>query len=74
LTFQVSAIGNLWSVAGLLYRVETAPIPLRVENAEVRPSAEGSDDIQIHLSISTLCRPDGKPLAPRLASSVEVGQ
>jgi hypothetical protein len=74
LTFQVSAIGNLWSVAGLLYRVETAPIPLRVENAEVRPGAQGSDDVQIHLSISTLCRPDAKPLAPRLASSVEVGQ
>jgi hypothetical protein len=45
-----------------------------VESAEVRPGAQGSDDIQIHLSISTLCRPDAKPLAPRLASSVEVGQ
>jgi hypothetical protein len=69
LTFQVSATGDLWAVAALLYRVETAPIPLRLESAEVRPQSAGGDDIQVHLSISTLCQANTKPLAPRLASS-----
>ena len=69
LTFQVSATGDLWAVAALLYRVETAPIPLHLESAEVRPQSAGGDDIQVHLSISTMCQANAKPLAPRLASS-----
>jgi hypothetical protein len=56
LTFQVSAAGNMPAVAGLLYEVETASIPLRVDTMQVHPKTDGDDEVQIRMEISTLCR------------------
>jgi hypothetical protein len=58
LIFQISAAGNMGSVAGLLYRVEKSPVPLRVDAAQVRPVKEGADQVQIQLTVSALSRPN----------------
>jgi hypothetical protein len=56
LTFQLGASGGIGPVAGLLYRVETSPIPLRVDAAQLRPTSEAGNDVEIHLTVSALCR------------------
>jgi hypothetical protein len=56
LTVQISASGPMQSVAGLLYRMETAPIPLRVENIEMRPLTDTGEDLSIILDVSVPCR------------------
>jgi hypothetical protein len=74
LTFQISASGNLWGVAGLLYRLETSPMPLRLEMVQVAPHGIGGADVQVHLSVSTPCRgktgaAEGAPVAAGDASA-----
>lgn len=61
LAFQVSATGRMPAVALLIYRLETAPIPLRVDDAQFRPKQEGGDDLLVNLTVSTLCRANHSP-------------
>jgi hypothetical protein len=56
LTFSVSASGGMGPIATLLYNIETASIPLRIDNVRVTPKRDGKDDLQLRLNISTLCR------------------
>jgi len=56
LSFQITAVGTMGSVATLLYRIETSPIPLRVEEVEVRPRLEGGDNVLIYLKFTTPCK------------------
>ena len=55
LTFEVTVNGSLPAVAALLYRVETSPEPLRVDNSQMR-RVPGSANVEIHLTISALCK------------------
>jgi hypothetical protein len=65
LTFQVSANGPMGAVALLIYRLETAAIPLRVDDVQVTPKNQGGDELQVQLKVSTLCRTNGvTPTAP----------
>jgi hypothetical protein len=57
LTFQLGATGGIGPVAGLLYRVETSPIVLRVDSTQLRPSGENGGDVAMQLTLSALCRP-----------------
>jgi len=57
LNFQISASGNLATVAGLLFRVESSPVPLRVDGIQLRsPRDGGGDQLEMHINVSTLCR------------------
>jgi hypothetical protein len=56
LTFNVSASGGMGPIATLLYNIETASIPLRIDNIRLTPKRDGKDDLQVRLNISTLCR------------------
>jgi hypothetical protein len=62
LTFHASAGGDMAAAARLLYAVETAPIPLRVEGLTLTPRKDGAE-LQIQLNVSTLCRKG--PASPR---------
>ncbi len=77
LTFQIAAVGSQASVAGLIYRLETAVIPLRIESTMVRPKAEGSDELQVHVTVSTLCHGEATntqtPVAAQPAGEGESG-
>ena len=63
LAFQVTATGRMPAVAMLIYRLETAPIPLRVDDAQFHPKQENGDELQVHLTVSTLCRAN-RPAGP----------
>jgi len=56
LRFQVSATGSMGAVAMLVYRVETAPIPLRVDDVHVLPKSGNGNELQIQLAVSALGR------------------
>jgi type II secretion system (T2SS) protein M len=62
LTFDITADGDMSAVAGLIYQIETASVPLRVENIQIGSKSDG-DDLQLHLEISTLYRNDAGPIA-----------
>jgi hypothetical protein len=59
LTFQVSATGKMPAIAGLIYRAETATIPLRIDQMQVVLSGDSGEDLQVQMTISTLCRTGG---------------
>ena len=52
---QVSGSGPQASVAKLLWRLETATIPIRVTEMNVNARREGNDELQVQLGVSTLC-------------------
>jgi hypothetical protein len=56
LKFNISATGSMPAIAMLVYRVETAPIPLRVDDLHVAPKRDAGDELQVQLVISTLGR------------------
>ncbi|QOV89823.1 hypothetical protein [Humisphaera borealis] len=80
---QASGTGPQKAIANLLWRVETASIPVRVTEMTVNSRREGTDDLQINLGVSTLCaNPDGdkpetpgrRPVASIYGSSVASGR
>jgi hypothetical protein len=75
LTFEVSAAGDMPAIAAFLYQIETASIPLRVENVQMHSKYEGGDEVQIHLEISTLYRSDAaRSSGPGAASAPELAR
>jgi hypothetical protein len=54
-TYRMTGNGNMAAVAKLLWRLETAPIPLHVTDVAIqgRPP-EGTDDLQVQVTVSTL--------------------
>ncbi|HWE04602.1 MAG TPA: hypothetical protein VG326_19510 [Tepidisphaeraceae bacterium] len=54
--FHLTGTGPLATISNLLWRVETTTMPLRVSEIQVMPLKEGIDDLQLELSLSTLCR------------------
>ena len=74
LKFQISAGGSMPAIAMLVYRVETAPIPLRVDDLHVTPKKEGGDDLQVQLVISTLGRTSLTPVERTPAPGVALLQ
>jgi len=55
LSFHISAGGGMLPVASLLYAVETAGIPLRIDDLHVAPKRDGNE-LQVQINLSTLCR------------------
>jgi hypothetical protein len=68
LTFQISAAGPMPAVAALIYKTETAPIPLRIESTQIRPQNTGGDQVVVYLNVSTLCRGNANKLPPAPAA------
>ena len=54
--FHLTGTGPLATISNLLWRVETTTMPLRVSEIQVTPLKEGIDELQLELSLSTLCR------------------
>lgn len=52
---KLSVTGPMSALAKLMYRLETAKIPLNVEDMQISQRKEAADDLQVTLSLSTLC-------------------
>jgi hypothetical protein len=61
LSYQAVVLGKMTAVAGFLYQLETASLPLRVDEVQVGPKQENGDELQVHLTVSTLCRARSEP-------------
>lgn len=62
--FSVAATGSMPQVSRLLWAMETATIPVRVNEVQVTPRKEGTDDLQVRISVSALCQPPDAPAKP----------
>jgi hypothetical protein len=57
--------GSMASVSRLLWRIETARIPVRVKMLQLGSRRDGADDLSLHLKVSTLYSPTGAVLPKR---------
>jgi hypothetical protein len=61
------------AIAALVYRVETAPIPLHVDQLQVMLSGGNGDELQVQFTVSALCRTlpgGGRPETPQRRGGV----
>jgi len=64
ITFQASGTGPMSAVAGFLWRLETSPLPIRVNDLQLGTRKEGTDDLNLQLRVSTLCHSPAPRSAP----------
>jgi hypothetical protein len=69
ISFHVTATGSMATVSRLLWAIETASIPVRVNDVQITPQPEGTDHLSVQLSVSTLCmlNPIEKPVQTAMA-------
>jgi hypothetical protein len=67
ISFQASGAGNMKALARLLWRIQSAAIPIKVTKVQVSARKEGSDDLSFQLNLSTVYSPS-RP-APATAAS-----
>jgi hypothetical protein len=53
--FSIEGIGSMRQISQLVYLLESATIPLRVNDLQITPVPEGTDHLKVHLGFSTLC-------------------
>ena len=54
-TVHAAGNGPMAAVAKLLWRMEAAPVPVRVNDVQINPAREGSDQVQMQLTVSAVC-------------------
>ncbi len=64
IAFQASGTGKMGSVARLLWRVQTATIPIKVTEIQLSARKEGVDDLSFQMRISTLYAPSRTAQVP----------
>ena len=57
IAFQAAGTGNLRAVTRLLWRIQTADIPVKVTEMQINSRKEGMDDLSLQLRISTIYAP-----------------
>jgi hypothetical protein len=56
-SFSASGTGSMPQVARMLAAIETAEIPVRVNDMTITPQKEGTDDLSVRFTLSALCQP-----------------
>ena len=64
LTYHMSAAGPMPALATLLWRIETAGIPLRVDDVQIIPKHEDGNELIVQINLSTLSGIDKSHPAP----------
>ena len=71
MTFRASGAGTMKQIGNFLWQLSTSPIPVRVSEFTLATHKEGTDDLTIQLSISTIYltadADKPKPVAPAAA-------
>ena len=67
--FRFTGTGRTPAVAHFISAIETATIPVRVTDVQVGPRKEGTDELTVQLSISTLTLRHAEPAAKPAASA-----
>ncbi len=73
ITFRANGTGGMRQIGQFLYRLQTADIPVRVSDMTINSRKDGTDDLAIVLSISTiyLSPDDAPPARPAGAGAVQ---
>jgi hypothetical protein len=73
-SFHITVTGPLRSVSRLFYAIETASIPLRINEVQIRPQREGTDELTVQVSLSTLSQlPDSSKSNKTTLSAADFG-
>ncbi len=54
ISFHVTATGNLASLSRLIWQIETAALPVKLNDVQFAPRKENTDDLTLQLTVSTL--------------------
>jgi len=57
ISFNITGTGSTAAITRLLWALETATIPIRVNDMQITARREGTDDLMIRFSMSTLAMP-----------------
>ncbi len=74
-SFHVTASGQMASISRFIWALESAPVPLRVHEVQLKPKKEGTDELEVQLSVSTLSLPaDATDAAPNSSNKTTVSR
>ena len=65
ITVHVAGTGSMMAVSRLLWRIETAKIPIKIKMLQLGSRKDGTDDLSLHLRVSTLYLPPDESSADR---------
>ncbi len=65
ITIHVAGTGSMMAVSRLLWRIETAKIPIKIKMLQLGSRKDGTDDLSLHLKVSTLYLPPDESAADR---------
>lgn len=69
ITVHAAGTGSMRSASRLLWRIETAKIPVKIKMLQLGSRKDGTDDLSLHLKVSTLHLPaektEGRDIAGR---------
>lgn len=71
ITVHAAGTGSMAAASRLLWRIETAKIPVKVRMLQLGSRKDGTDDLSLHLRVSTLYSPPG-PASPKQAAKRRV--
>lgn len=74
IAFQASGTGNLYSIARLVWRIQTSRIPIRVTFLQLAPRKEGADELSFQLRVSTVYAPSRPTAATGPATAADSGE
>ena len=72
-SLSASGTGSMPQVARMLAAIETAGIPLRVNDVTITPQKEGTDDLLVRLNLTALCQPPFDSASPASPSKQSAG-
>jgi hypothetical protein len=70
---SASGTGSMPTVARMLAAIETAGIPIRINDLTITPQKEGTDDLQVRFGLSALCQPPADTTAKPAAAGAPDG-
>ena len=70
---KVTAQGTTSGIAKLVYQIEVARIPARVHQVTISSKKEGADDLQVDMSLTTLCVMPTRPTTPNPVQATPTG-
>ncbi|HUB27049.1 MAG TPA: GspMb/PilO family protein [Tepidisphaeraceae bacterium] len=56
ISYNITANGSMRSISQFLWDLETASIPVRVTDMQVTPLQEGTDNLALRVTVSTVCQ------------------
>jgi hypothetical protein len=69
ISFNVTGTGAMPDIARMLWSLESASIPVRVSDMQLKPRKEGTDDLLAQFTLSALCLPPDSPASNQPLSS-----